>query len=40
MTIQAKGEKEKAGLLLEKYGVISEPLKLALNKLENIQVTN
>ncbi|XP_054782609.1 nudix hydrolase 3-like [Prosopis cineraria] len=38
LTIQAKGDKEAAGLLLQKYGVISEPLKLALKKLENVQV--
>ncbi|CAJ1954951.1 unnamed protein product [Sphenostylis stenocarpa] len=38
LTIQAKGDKEAAGLLLQKYGVISEPLKLGLQKLEKVQV--
>ncbi|KAJ1405852.1 Peptidase family M49 [Sesbania bispinosa] len=38
LTIQAKGDKEAAGLLLQKYGVITEPLKVALKKLENVQV--
>ncbi|XP_028789735.1 nudix hydrolase 3-like [Neltuma alba] len=38
LTIQAKGDKEAAGLLLQKYGIISEPLKLALDKLEHVQV--
>jgi len=38
LTIQAKGDKAAAGLLLQKYGVISEPLKLALQKLEKVQV--
>ncbi|KAI4305030.1 hypothetical protein L6164_028421 [Bauhinia variegata] len=38
LTIQAKGDKEAAGLLLGRYAVISEPLKIALKKLEKIQV--
>ncbi|XP_061344414.1 nudix hydrolase 3 isoform X3 [Gastrolobium bilobum] len=38
LTIQAKGDKEAAGLLLQKYSVMTEPLKVALKKLENIQV--
>ncbi|XP_004499436.1 nudix hydrolase 3 [Cicer arietinum] len=38
LTIQAQGDKEAAGLLLQKYGVMTEPLKVALQKLENIQV--
>ncbi|XP_017439577.1 nudix hydrolase 3 [Vigna angularis] len=38
LTLQAKGDKEAAGLLLQKYNVLSEPLKVALKKLETIQV--
>ncbi|BAT88677.1 hypothetical protein VIGAN_05223200 [Vigna angularis var. angularis] len=38
LTLQAKGDKEAAGLLLQKYSVLSEPLKVALKKLETIQV--
>ncbi|KAA0058697.1 nudix hydrolase 3-like isoform X1 [Cucumis melo var. makuwa] len=38
LTIQARGDKESAKLLLQKYGVMSEPLKLALHNLEQIQV--
>ncbi|WJX38060.1 Nudix hydrolase 3 [Trifolium repens] len=38
LTIQAQGDKEAAGLLLQKYGVMTEPLKVALEKLEDIQV--
>lgn len=38
LTIQAQGDKEAAGLLLQKYGVMTEPLKVALEKLENVQV--
>ncbi|XP_028776890.1 nudix hydrolase 3 isoform X2 [Neltuma alba] len=38
LTIQAKGDKAAAGLLLDKYGVLTEPLKLALKKLEHVQV--
>ncbi|WVY93292.1 hypothetical protein V8G54_032380, partial [Vigna mungo] len=38
LTLQAKGDKEVAGLLLKKYSVLSEPLKVALKKLETIQV--
>ncbi|XP_055961793.1 nudix hydrolase 3-like isoform X4 [Mercurialis annua] len=38
LTIQAKGDKAAARLLLQKYCVMTEPLKLALNKLEAVQV--
>ena len=38
LTIQARGDKDSAKLFLKKYGVISEPLKLALHNLERIQV--
>ncbi|KAA0058698.1 hypothetical protein IC582_002392 [Cucumis melo] len=38
LTIQARGDKDSAKLLLQKYGVITEPLKLALQNLERIQV--
>ncbi|RYR11444.1 hypothetical protein Ahy_B04g068966 isoform B [Arachis hypogaea] len=38
LTIQAKGDKEAAGLLLQKYSVMTEPLKIALKTLENVQV--
>ncbi|WCJ40370.1 hypothetical protein M5689_021291 [Euphorbia peplus] len=38
LTIQAKGDKGAACLLLEKYCKMTEPLKLALHKLETIQV--
>ncbi|KAK7401025.1 hypothetical protein VNO78_12336 [Psophocarpus tetragonolobus] len=38
LTIQAKGDKEAAGLLLQKYGVLTEPLNVALKRLEHIQV--
>ncbi|CAJ2639411.1 unnamed protein product [Trifolium pratense] len=38
LTIQAQGDKEAAGSLLQKYGVMTEPLKVALEKLESIQV--
>lgn len=38
LTIQAQGDKQAAGLLLQKYSVMTEPLKAALKKLENIQV--
>ncbi|XP_023547744.1 nudix hydrolase 3 [Cucurbita pepo subsp. pepo] len=38
LTIQARGDKESASRLLQKYGVMSEPLKLALQNLERIQV--
>lgn len=38
LILQAKGDKEAAGLLLQKYSVLSEPLKVALKKLETIQV--
>ncbi|XP_015895813.3 nudix hydrolase 3 isoform X1 [Ziziphus jujuba] len=38
LTIQAQGDKEAASLLLQKYSKMSEPLKIALQKLENIRV--
>ncbi|KAK8497781.1 hypothetical protein V6N13_084764 [Hibiscus sabdariffa] len=38
LTIQAKGEKEGASLLLQKYCTITQPLKVALQKLESIHV--
>eukprot|EP00257_Ricinus_communis_P013454 XP_015570885.1 nudix hydrolase 3 [Ricinus communis] len=38
LTIQAKGEKAAANLLLQKYCKMTEPLKLALDKLEAVQV--
>lgn len=38
LTIQANGDKETAGLLLLKYCVLTEPLKVALKNLEDIQV--
>ncbi|GLT38246.1 hypothetical protein SLA2020_125070 [Shorea laevis] len=38
LTIQAQGDKEAAGLLLQKYSVITTPLKVALYKLEGTQV--
>nr|POE77021.1 nudix hydrolase 3 [Quercus suber] len=38
LTIQAKGDKEAAYLLLQKYGKMTQPLKIALQKLEKIQV--
>lgn len=38
LTIQAKGDKVAANLLLQKYGTLTHPLKVALQKLENIQV--
>ncbi|CAI0420986.1 unnamed protein product, partial [Linum tenue] len=38
LTIQAKGDKGAASLLLQKYCKLTPPLKLALQKLENIQV--
>ncbi|GFZ03992.1 nudix hydrolase homolog 3 [Actinidia rufa] len=37
LTIQAKGDKKAAEALLEKYCKLSQPLKVALKKLENIQ---
>ena len=40
LTIQAKGDKEAARLLLQKYSVITEPPKVGLKKLENVQVHN
>ncbi|KAK3219203.1 hypothetical protein Dsin_013173 [Dipteronia sinensis] len=38
LTIQARGDKEAASLLLQKYCKMTTPLKVALQKLENIQV--
>ncbi|KAI4334701.1 hypothetical protein L6164_013415 [Bauhinia variegata] len=38
LTIQAKGDKEATGLLLQKYGVITKPLEVALRKLQDVQV--
>ncbi|XP_050218196.1 nudix hydrolase 3-like isoform X2 [Mercurialis annua] len=38
LTIQAKGDKAAARLLLQQYCIMTEPLKLALNKLEALQV--
>ncbi|KAK2651745.1 hypothetical protein Ddye_011601 [Dipteronia dyeriana] len=38
LTIQARGDKEAASLLLQKYSKMTTPLKVALQKLENIQV--
>ncbi|XP_062112889.1 nudix hydrolase 3 [Humulus lupulus] len=38
LTIQAKGDKEAAKLLLQKYSQLTEPLQIALQKLENVQV--
>ncbi|KAL5825376.1 hypothetical protein ACOSQ3_021439 [Xanthoceras sorbifolium] len=38
LTIQARGDKEAASLLLQKYCKMTPPLKVALQKLENIQV--
>ncbi|XP_062157192.1 nudix hydrolase 3 [Alnus glutinosa] len=38
LTIQAKGDKEAANVLLQKYSKMTQPLKVALQKLEDIQV--
>lgn len=38
LTIQAKGDKPAASLLLDKYCIMTQPLNLALQKLENVQV--
>ncbi|PSR89376.1 Nudix hydrolase [Actinidia chinensis var. chinensis] len=38
LTIQAKGDKKEAKALLEKYCKMSQPLKVALEKLEKVQV--
>ncbi|XWS16573.1 hypothetical protein CRYUN_Cryun34aG0100400 [Craigia yunnanensis] len=38
LTIQAKGDKEGASLLLQKYCTMTQPLKVALQKLERIHV--
>ncbi|GLJ28948.1 hypothetical protein SUGI_0571120 [Cryptomeria japonica] len=38
MTIQAKGDKPSAKLLLDKYATLTQPLQLALSHLEAIQV--
>lgn len=40
LTIQAKGDKAAAKLLLDKYATMSEPLKNAKDKLELVQVDN
>ncbi|KAH9608014.1 hypothetical protein KSS87_012513 [Heliosperma pusillum] len=38
LTIQATGDKTAAGLLLDKYCKLTEPLRVALDKLESVQV--
>lgn len=38
LTIQARGDKEAASLLLQKYCKMTKPLTIALQKLENVQV--
>ncbi|KAL3330733.1 hypothetical protein AABB24_034519 [Solanum stoloniferum] len=38
LTIQARGDKEAAKTLLQKYGVMTPPLKRALERLETVQV--
>ncbi|PQM40327.1 nudix hydrolase 3 [Prunus yedoensis var. nudiflora] len=38
LTIQAKGDKEAANLLLQKHGKLTDPLKVALQRLNKIQV--
>ncbi|XP_037491143.1 nudix hydrolase 3 isoform X2 [Jatropha curcas] len=38
LTIQARGDKEAANLLLQKYCKMTDPLKLALHKLEKVEV--
>lgn len=38
LTIQARGDKEAAKLLLQKYSVMSQPLEVALRNLERVQV--
>ncbi|CAH9095172.1 unnamed protein product [Cuscuta europaea] len=38
LTIQARGDKDGARMLLQKYGVMTPPLQSALDKLEMIQV--
>ena len=38
LTIQATGDKAAAGVLLKRYGLMSQPLETALIKLEHIQV--
>lgn len=38
LTIQAKGDKEAANLLLQKHGKLTDPLKVALQRLKKIQV--
>ncbi|XP_076944375.1 nudix hydrolase 3-like [Bidens hawaiensis] len=38
LTIQAKGDKDAAQKLLEKYGKMTQPLDIALEKLANVQV--
>ncbi|XP_074269512.1 nudix hydrolase 3 [Silene latifolia] len=38
LTIQATGNKNAAGLLMDKYCKLTEPLRIALDKLESVQV--
>ena len=38
LTIQAKGDKAAASLLLQKYSQLTQPLEIALRKLESVQV--
>ncbi|KAL5554406.1 hypothetical protein UlMin_041807 [Ulmus minor] len=38
LTVQAKGDKAAANLLLQNHGKLTEPLKIALQKLEKVQV--
>lgn len=38
LTIQAKGDKKAASLLLERYSTMTRPLKVALQKLDSVQV--
>lgn len=38
LTIQARGDKDGARMLLQKYGVMTPPLQRALEKLETVQV--
>ncbi|XP_059640280.1 nudix hydrolase 3-like [Cornus florida] len=38
LTIQAKGDKDAAKRLLDEYCILTQPLKVALEKLEKIQV--
>lgn len=38
LTIQAKGDKAAAILLLQKYANLTQPLRIALGKLEEVEV--